>query len=76
MEVVFYSNEGNEPPHVHCRKGDSECKYWLDADTFDAIEAYAYAMAPADRRTVRKIIFENFDYILKKWNRFQEDADV
>lgn len=74
--LFFYSNEGNEPPHVHCRKGDAECKYWLDAEMFEAVEAHAYGMKPADRRTVRRIIFENFDYILNKWNEFQEAADA
>jgi hypothetical protein len=33
----FYSNEGNEPMHVHAVKGDAECKYWLDPDRFDIV---------------------------------------
>jgi hypothetical protein len=37
----FYANERNEPIHVHCRNGDAEAKYWLDADRFEAIEVYA-----------------------------------
>jgi hypothetical protein len=24
--IFFYANEGNEPVHVHCRKGEKECK--------------------------------------------------
>ena len=35
----FYSNETNEPMHVHARKGDAEVKFWLDQDRFDIIEA-------------------------------------
>ncbi len=27
--LFFYANEGNELIHVHCRKGDMECKYWI-----------------------------------------------
>jgi Domain of unknown function (DUF4160) len=27
--LFFYTNERNEPPHIHARKGDVECKYWL-----------------------------------------------
>lgn len=42
--LFFYSNEGNEPVHVHCRKGDKECKYWLDTEMFDLEEAYSYNM--------------------------------
>lgn len=25
----FYSNEGNEPPHVHVEAGDAVAKFWL-----------------------------------------------
>jgi hypothetical protein len=36
--IFFYANEGNEPAHVHCRKGEKECKYWLDRENFDLEE--------------------------------------
>ncbi len=68
----FFANEGNEPMHVHCRKGDAEAKYWLDVDAFEAIEAHAFNMSPADKRAARQIIFEHFDYIVSQWNEFQE----
>jgi len=71
----FYANKRNEPIHVHCRKGDAEAKYWLDIETFGVIEAQNYNMGPADKRTVRKIIFEHFDYIVSEWDRFQEKKD-
>src|SRR4030042_860026 len=71
----FAANEGKEPIHVHCRKGDAEAKYWLDIHGFETIEAQAYNMSPADKRTVRRIIFEHFDYIVTEWNKFQEAKD-
>jgi hypothetical protein len=40
--LFFYANEGDEPIHVHCRKGDMECKYWLNRESFDLEEAFAY----------------------------------
>ena len=27
----FYSDERHEPPHVHVRSADGECKFWLDS---------------------------------------------
>jgi hypothetical protein len=27
--AFFYSNEGNEPAHVHVRAGDKEIKIWI-----------------------------------------------
>lgn len=68
--LYFFSNEGNEPIHVHCRKGDKECKYWIHGD-FDLEEAYAYNMTPRDRREIKKIIFEHFEYIEQQWDEFQ-----
>jgi hypothetical protein len=38
--VFFYSNENMEPIHVHARKGDCECKYWLHVENYDIEEAY------------------------------------
>ena len=69
--LFFYANEGNEPIHVHCRKGDSECNYWLDRELFDLREAYSYQMSPRDHREIKKIIFEHFEYIEAQWDEFQ-----
>ena len=40
----FYSDEGNEPIHIHVQKGDSESKYWLDIDLYEIREAYKTLM--------------------------------
>ena len=69
--LFFYSNEGNEPIHVHGRKGDMECKYWLDRDNFDLEEAFAFKMSPRDTRQIRKIIYDHFEYIEEQWDEFQ-----
>jgi hypothetical protein len=29
LREYFYSNEGNEPAHIHVRAGDKEAKLWL-----------------------------------------------
>ena len=71
----FYANENNEPIHIHCRKAESESKYWIDIDGYEAIEDYSYNMSPADKRNVRKIIFNHFDYIISEWNKFQESKN-
>jgi hypothetical protein len=26
----FFSNEGNEPVHIHVESGDGYCKYWIN----------------------------------------------
>jgi hypothetical protein len=41
------------------------------AGAYDIIEAYAFNLGPKDRRQVRRIIFEHFDYIVAQWDEFQ-----
>jgi hypothetical protein len=65
--LFFYSNEGNEPIHVHAIKGDAECKYWIQEAAFDIDEAYEYNVSPRLRREIRKIIFEHFEEICQAW---------
>ncbi|MBI5605504.1 MAG: DUF4160 domain-containing protein [Deltaproteobacteria bacterium] len=69
--LFSYANEGNEPIHVHCRKGEIECKYWLDRETFDIEEALSYNMSEKDKRQIRKIIYDHFEYIELQWDDFQ-----
>lgn len=30
FRFFFYSNEGNEPPHIDVEKGDASAKFWLN----------------------------------------------
>jgi hypothetical protein len=68
--VFFYSNEGNELPHIHAQKAGTECKYRLDYDLFEIREEYAYNMTSALRREVRQLVFTNLDLFMEEWRRF------
>lgn len=70
--LFFYSNEGNEPIHIHCKKGDKECKIWLEIETFDLEEAFSYNMTTKEKRDIKKIIYQHFDYIVEQWDKFQQ----
>ena len=72
--VFFYANERDEPIHVHCQKGDKECKYWLEVKNFDLVEAHRYNMNSNDTREIKKILFEHFEYIEVEWKKFKEMA--
>lgn len=30
FRFLFYSNESNEPPHIHVKAVEDEAKFWLD----------------------------------------------
>lgn len=66
----FYSNEGNEPVHIHAQKGEKECKFLLLEATFDIKIAYVYQMNNRDIQAVRRIIFSHFDDLISGRNEF------
>ena len=70
--LFFYSNEANEPIHVHARKAEMECKFWIDMENYDIQEAYSHGLKIRDTREVRKIIFDHFDYIIRRWSDHQK----
>jgi len=70
--LFFYANEGNEPIHVHARKAEKECKFWLDRENFDVEEEFAYNLNPKDKREIKKIIFEHFEYIEQQGDEFKK----
>ena len=48
-----------------------DCKYWLDQDDFDLEEAFTYNMSQKDKKEIRKIVYEHFEYIEQQWDEFQ-----
>jgi len=58
--------------HIHCQKGEKECRYWLDSKNYEATEAYGYNMTPKDTRDIKKLIYEYFEYTETEWVKFAE----
>ncbi len=67
--LFFFSNEGNEPIHVHAEKGGMACKYWLLQSDRKIQLSWSYGMNSKDRRAVESIILDNFDLILWFWEK-------
>ncbi len=57
---------------MHARKAEKECKFWLDRENFDVEEEFAYNLNPKDKREIKKIIFEHFEYIEQQWDEFKK----
>jgi len=67
--LFFYSNESNEPIHIHVQKGDIEAKYWLLIEEIEIIEAFSYNFTPASKREIKIIIYQHFDLIVSEWSK-------
>jgi hypothetical protein len=52
-EFFFYSNEGNEPMHIHIGKAEAMGKIWLEPN----IEiVYMYGFSPKEIKEILKIV--------------------
>jgi hypothetical protein len=59
----FYSNEGNEPMHIHVRKAGGFAKYWIEPIELE----FSQGMKVNDLKTAEKLIEENVEFIKLKW---------
>lgn len=62
---LFYSNEPDEPPHVHVRRDRAEAKFWLDPVALAKSTGY-----PAhELRRIARLVAEHRPALLDAWNR-------
>ncbi|MBI3193000.1 MAG: DUF4160 domain-containing protein [Ignavibacteriae bacterium] len=59
----YYSDEGNEPPHIHVATADGECKFWLEPIRL----AWNKRLAPHVVREIERLVFEHQDYLKRKY---------
>lgn len=67
LRFFFYSNESQEPIHVHVTKGEANGKIWLEP----SVEAaYLIGFNNSDKINILKIVQENSENFKKKWNEY------
>ena len=62
----FYSDESNEPPHIHVASSDGECKFWLDP----IILARNMGLKPHVVREIEKLVYKNREILKEKYYEF------
>ncbi len=66
----FYSDERLEPPHIHVRTPDGECKFWLD----DVRLARNRGVRPHDLRAIERLVFEHRALFRERYDEFHRIA--
>ena len=66
FRFYFFSDERQEPPHVHVRKGDSVAKLWLRPVEF----VFARGFNRAEIRRIRELTFEHQGSFIQRWNEY------
>ena len=62
----FYSDERNEPPHIHVAAPDGECKFWLQPIGL----ARNKGISPRVVRQIEKLVFENQILLREKYDEY------
>lgn len=62
----FYSNEGDEPPHIHVERENKVAKFWLDGPLL----ATSRGFAAHELREIAAIVAELQDDFIEAWDEF------
>ena len=67
FRFFFFSNENNEPPHIHVSKGDGYAKFWLIPN----IELVEYNdMKVHEIKQAWLITEQHYKLFIDKWNEY------
>ena len=62
----FFSNEGNEPVHIHVEAGDNYAKFWLSP----IVLSRSVGFNAVELGKLRRLIEENESIFMEKWYEF------
>jgi hypothetical protein len=62
----FYSNESDEPAHIHVEREDEEAKFWL----VDVRLASSYGFNTHELNKIKQMVVENKRVFLEKWYEY------
>lgn len=66
FRFYFFSDERQEPPHVHVRRGDGIAKLWLRPVRF----ASSSGFSRTELRRIRELTFEQQVFLVERWNEY------
>ena len=62
----FYSNEGQEPAHIHVRAGGDEAKFWLEPVAL----ASNHGFNARELTEIERLIRDHLAPLLEAWNDY------
>ncbi len=66
----FYSDEPNEPSHIHVDREDLSAKFWLDPVQL----ARNFGFRAHELRTLQLMVLQNRNRLLEAWREFFETS--
>lgn len=71
-KIYFWSNENNEPIHVHISKGkqiENATKFWIGRDCIELVHNQSQ-IPQSDLKKIQKYLWANRAIIIEKWYNF------
>jgi hypothetical protein len=62
----FYSDESDEPAHIHVRSAEGECKFWLEPVRL----AGNRGIPGHDLRNIERLVFEHQQFLVQKYHEY------
>lgn len=66
FRFFFFSNEGNEPIHIHVESGDKYAKFWLEP--IEIAKSIGYSAREINN--IRKMVLENTNLFKERWHDY------
>ncbi len=67
FKFFFFSHEGNEPAHIHVKKGDGAAKFWLNPMKL----AYNDSFKKQELRAIILILEQHETQLIRAWNEIE-----
>jgi hypothetical protein len=64
----FYSNEGQEPPHIHVTSAERKAKFWLTPITQERNDGFR----SGELKEIEELIRIHLDLLMEAWHEFFE----
>jgi hypothetical protein len=66
FRFYFFSNERQEPPHIHVKAGGAQAKFWLSPPEL----ASNYGFSSRELNELERLVEQNEAVFLEAWNEY------
>lgn len=66
LRFFFFSNEGQEPPHIHVKAAENEAKFWLGPVGL----AFNYGFRAGELKEISEIVSQHQAQLREAWNEY------